>query len=154
MKLCSTYGSCFLSNKVSIVTNFIKIGLSLVYFFHHTIFNTFWSLSNHRHYCFLCIVRLRWNFFWGSDMFEIRKINKQNSEIVIVVFCENFGCLNCYSKLELCLNLRGLSRQILSKFNILSLFCFVSWLNNSNLGGSQSAELPSWIWRQIRPSKT
>ena len=40
-----------------------------------------------------------------------------------------------------------------SIFFAMFLFCpLVSWLRNSNFGGSLSAELPSWIFAQIRGS--
>ena len=101
MKLCSTYESCFLSNKVSIKTILIKIGLSLVCLSCHTISINFWSLFNGRHYCFLFIERLRWLF----------------------------------------------SVPISLSFSQLTADSII-------LSGSQSAELPFWIWWQIKPSKT
>ena len=77
MKLCSTYESCFLSNKVSIKSSLIKISLSLVCLSYHTISINFWSLFNGRH-CFLFTERLRWTFFY-SDIFDVREINREES---------------------------------------------------------------------------
>ena len=65
-------------------------------------------------------------------------------------------CVSVSLKCQLFFSKRNENYLASPKFSIffaMFLFCpLVSWLRNSNFGGSLSAELPSWIFTQIRGS--